>query len=58
MCIVLGPGLETNLLIKRMLAKVPRAIISSLPRLDPYELNSRGVSLANSEITNINFSVN
>jgi hypothetical protein len=32
------PGLDTKLLIKRMFAKVPRAMISSFPRRAPYEL--------------------
>ena len=43
-CLVLGPGLSMNLLTKRILAKVPRDIMASLPRLEPYELKSRGVN--------------
>ena len=42
---VLGPAFPMNLLRSRMLANVPRAMTASLPRRDPYELNSRGVSL-------------
>lgn len=45
-CFVRGPGVPpSSLLTKRVLANVPLAIIASLPLLDPYELNSRGVSL-------------
>ena len=44
-CFVLGPALSKNLLTNRMLAKVPRAMTSSLPLRDPYELNSLGVNL-------------
>lgn len=42
---VCGPAFDINLFTRRMLAKVPRAIISSLPLLDPYELKSFGVNL-------------
>lgn len=42
-CFVLGPALFMNLLTNRMFANVPLAITASLPRLDPYELNSLGV---------------
>lgn len=44
-CRVRGPALLKNLLTSRMLANVPRAITASLPRREPYELNSRGVNL-------------
>lgn len=45
-CLVRGPGVPpSNLLTKRVLANVPLAIMASLPLLDPYELNSRGVNL-------------
>ena len=43
---VFGAAFPMNLLTNRMFAKVPRAITASLPRRDPYELNSRGVNLA------------
>ena len=36
---VFAPALPMNLLIKRVLANVPRDMIASLPRRDPYELN-------------------
>ena len=47
-----------NLFTSRMLAKVPRAMTASFPRRDPYELNSRGVSLQNKrpDITQVNYS--
>ena len=45
MWIVFGAAFPMNLLTRRMLAKVPRAIRASLPRRDPNELNSLGVSL-------------
>jgi len=35
MCIVSGPTLSTNLLMRRTLAKVPLAITSSFPLLAP-----------------------
>ena len=34
-----------NLFNRRMLAKVPRAMTSSFPLLEPYELKSRGANL-------------
>jgi hypothetical protein len=37
---VVGPTCSTNLLIILVLAKVPLAMISSFPLLDPYELKS------------------
>jgi hypothetical protein len=42
---VFGPGFPTSLLTILMLAKVPLAMTASLPRLEPYELNSLGVNL-------------
>jgi hypothetical protein len=39
-CRVLGPGFSTSLFTSLVLAKVPLAIISSLPLLAPYELKS------------------
>lgn len=45
MCNVFGPALPINLFSSLILANVPRAITSSFPRLDPYELNSRGLRL-------------
>jgi aconitate hydratase len=41
MCLVKGPFLPANLFTSLIFAKVPLAIISSLPLLDPYELNNR-----------------
>ena len=35
-----GPTLDANLFIIRVLANVPRAITSSFPRREPYELKS------------------
>ena len=51
MCIVFGPALPMNLFSNRMFANVPRAITSSLPLLEPYELNSLGVRLWNEKKT-------
>ena len=42
---VLGPALFMNLLTSLMLANVPRDMTASLPRREPYELNSLGVNL-------------
>lgn len=44
-CMVWGACLLRNLFSKRMFAKVPLAITASLPRREPYELNSLGVNL-------------
>ncbi len=40
-----GACLFMNLLRRRMLANVPRAMTASFPRREPYELNSLGASL-------------
>lgn len=45
MCTVLGPGFPTRRFRSLMLAKVPRVITASFPLRAPYELNSRGVRL-------------
>ena len=45
MCMVFGMALPMNLFNNRMLANVPRDITASLPRREPYELNSLGVKL-------------
>ena len=42
---VFGAAFPMNLFTSRILANVPRAITASLPRREPYELNSRGVNL-------------
>lgn len=47
MCNVFGPVALTNLFTNRILANVPLAMISSFPRLEPYELKSLGVMLKN-----------
>lgn len=47
MCNVFGPVTLTNLFTNRILANVPLAMISSFPRLEPYELKSLGVMLKN-----------
>jgi hypothetical protein len=47
MCNVFGPVFLTSLFTNRMFAKVPLAMISSFPRLEPYELKSFGVMLRN-----------
>ena len=44
-CCVFGAAFPMNLFIRRILAKVPRAITQSLPRREPYELNSLGFNL-------------
>ena len=41
----MGPALFINLLTSLMLANVPRDMTASLPRREPYELNSLGVNL-------------
>jgi len=50
---VFGMALPMNLFTSRMFAKVPLAITASLPRREPYELNSLGVNLRRDSQVNV-----
>ena len=44
---VWGPGFDVSLLTSRLWANIARSITKSLPRREPYELNSLGTTLRN-----------